>query len=138
MTDRLRELMDRWIHAHRDGVPLSPADLCADAPECLPELERWVEEFRAGTVTRPVPETPAVGDETQSEVLGYPPTRFPDTLAHPSDANAAGEYPSELGGFRLTKILGEGGMGRVYEGLDARLKRKIAVKVMRPDENFFH
>lgn len=38
----------------------------------------------------------------------------------------------ELGGVRLTRVIAEGGMGRVYEGVQAKPSRTVAVKVMRP------
>ena len=38
--------------------------------------------------------------------------------------------PAKLGVFRLTQLLGSGGMGAVYEGIDESLGRPIAVKVM--------
>src|SRR6516165_3278415 len=39
-----------------------------------------------------------------------------------------------LGGrYRLGTRLGHGGMAEVYEGLDERLDRAVAVKVLRPD-----
>lgn len=38
----------------------------------------------------------------------------------------------ELGGVTLLRVLGDGGMGRVYEGLQHQPRRSVAVKVMRP------
>lgn len=38
----------------------------------------------------------------------------------------------ELGGVTIVRCIAEGGMGRVYEGLQNSPKRKVAVKVMRP------
>jgi serine/threonine protein kinase len=38
----------------------------------------------------------------------------------------------QLDEYRLEALLGEGGMARVYSGLDVRLKRKAAIKVIAP------
>jgi len=38
----------------------------------------------------------------------------------------------DLGGVRITRLLGEGGMGRVYQGEQLRPQRTVAVKVVRP------
>ncbi|MEG1480332.1 MAG: serine/threonine-protein kinase [Kiritimatiellia bacterium] len=38
--------------------------------------------------------------------------------------------PGQLGQYRLVRLLGKGGMGAVYEGVDDGLQRKIAVKVI--------
>lgn len=38
----------------------------------------------------------------------------------------------DVGGVVLMRLIAEGGMGRVYEGLQAKPRRAVAVKVMRP------
>lgn len=38
----------------------------------------------------------------------------------------------DFGGVVLVRVLGEGGMGRIYEGLQQNPERPVAVKVMRP------
>ncbi len=38
---------------------------------------------------------------------------------------------SSLGRFRLEKLIGQGGMGRVYEARDPRLRRQVAIKTLR-------
>ena len=37
-----------------------------------------------------------------------------------------------VGGVRLVRVVGEGGMGRVYEGLQEHPRRTVAVKLQRP------
>src|SRR4051812_1452144 len=36
------------------------------------------------------------------------------------------------GKYAILRRIGEGGMGTVYEALNLRLKRRVAIKVMRP------
>jgi tRNA A-37 threonylcarbamoyl transferase component Bud32 len=55
-----------------------------------------------------------------------PPTTAPHAAAEPSPP------PENIGGYRLLRPLGEGGMGTVYEGEDAA-GRRVAVKLIRAE-----
>jgi serine/threonine protein kinase/WD40 repeat protein len=53
---------------------------------------------------------------------------------HPSTDSKSGPnswLPEVSGTFTLDRELGQGGMGRIYEGEDPQLKRRVAVKVSR-------
>src|SRR5271156_4983488 len=59
-----------------------------------------------------------------------PPTRDDTSLL---DAPLPPDHPQQIGRYRIEKVLGEGGFGRVYLAHDDQLKRAVAIKVPRRD-----
>ena len=40
------------------------------------------------------------------------------------------EIGSRLGHYEVTALIGEGGMGQVYQATDTKLNRKVALKIL--------
>ncbi len=57
----------------------------------------------------------------------------PDDPKYPVGETAPSDQPQQIGRYRVEKILGEGGFGRVYLAHDDQLNRAVAIKVPRPE-----
>lgn len=55
-----------------------------------------------------------------------------DDTTHPQWFQFPAQVPKEINGFRLGELLGEGGMGLVFEAFqDAPIKRRVAIKFLK-------
>lgn len=57
----------------------------------------------------------------------------PNTTHAGAKVAATATIPQSIGGYRLLKSLGSGGMGAVFEGEDTSTGRRVAVKLIRPE-----
>ena len=138
-NEQLTELLDHLEHCPE----------CASSLPDLRQVDTLVQPLAGATWQRPCGEEDVVeqlmaqltqlGSAEDSAISSSDPTQFDSPaddplrellalLAPPQDSGEIGR----LGTYRVLKLLGHGGMGAVFLAEDARLKRLVAVKVMRP------
>src|SRR5262249_37940401 len=108
-------LVLRWQEARCLGKSLTPEELCADCPELCVPLARELEALQS------------IEESLDSQ-------KDPDaTRVHspPANGSPAPSPRSQLGRFRLEKLLGEGGFAQVYLAYDPTLDRQVAIKIPR-------
>jgi eukaryotic-like serine/threonine-protein kinase len=105
--DEMLDRIVRWEEARAQGQSPAPEEICRDCPDRLDEFRRQIEKLRrVEWLDRPL------------EDGALPELDLPRTLADR---------------YRLDLLIGVGGFGRVYKGLDTWLDRPVAVKVPKVD-----
>ncbi|MCF0233899.1 MAG: serine/threonine protein kinase, partial [Thermoguttaceae bacterium] len=74
--------------------------------------------------------TRSLPNEDRPTVISKDPVNAARQDAIKRDKDEAFPPGTEFGHFTITKFIGGGGMGRVYEGVDRALQRKVAIKIL--------
>ena len=118
-------LLSRWHALRQQGQNPAAEELCAGSPELLGELRRGLAALASMEGFLGAGGTPSL-------TTPLPDARPPDAAAGLRPPQGPGEL-GRLGGYRVLKLLGQGGRGAVFLAEDVQLERQIALKVMRPD-----
>jgi serine/threonine-protein kinase len=111
-------MVQRFVRCRHCGFPHD-----ADAPIC-PITNQPVREASAGTMPVVTPNVVRTDEDDPTEITSEA------TLA---SARAAASAQTFAGRYRVNGLIARGGMGVVYDAMDTRLDRPVAVKVLAPE-----
>jgi phosphate transport system substrate-binding protein len=118
---------------HELAVPADSASLGVVCPRCGQTIP--VDTVPTGSLKDNSADTDSPGTKPTSPTIGPPPTPVkssPSSFRFLRPPDEPGDL-GRLGNYRVKKLLGQGGMGMVFEAVDVNLQRSVALKVMRPE-----
>ncbi len=129
--DELAAVLDAYLAEVEAGNPVDPEEWIGRHPAIASRLRaclRGLHLVEAAAEALSVASAPADGVHIRRD----PATALLPNGSPPIDleSHRADPEPLELGGFRVVREIGRGGMGVVYEAIEIALGRRVALKVL--------
>ena len=133
-NDRLLDLLEIWEDHHLRGRELTAESLAVDDPPLLQQLKLEIKHrkrlhafLKLSPVSALVAPHAEFARERQDQEHNAPARDRPALRPPPPEA-----LPATIGRYQVTRVLGQGGFGRVYLAHDPELDRDVAIKVPIP------
>lgn len=108
--DIVEELADEFLRRCREGEKPSIAEYCEKHPELADEIRDLF--------------------KTLALMENFSPDQQTSHTSVTVDRDDLASLPDRIGGYRIVRLIGRGGMGIVYEAEQESLERRVALKVL--------